>query len=95
MRVLRTILGMLLLTIGLPALLVGAGFWSAMQHRDAGGAFSGPLQSVSSTGYAVVVDDVDALLRADVPFARFGNSRLRLTAFTTRGPALGGRAPCA
>src|SRR4029453_19263168 len=93
MRVLRTILGMLLLTIGLPALLVGAGFWAAMQHRDAGGAFSGPLQRMATSGYAVVVDDVDGLLRADAPFARVGNTRLRLTAETADGPAFVGIAP--
>ena len=63
MRVLRTILGMLLLIIGLPALLIGAGFWAVLQHRDAGGAYSGPLQRMSTTGYALVVEDVDALLR--------------------------------
>jgi hypothetical protein len=93
MRVLRTILGMLLLTIGLPALLVGAGFWAAMQHRDAGGAFSGALQDVSTPGYAVVVDDLDALLHEDAPFARVGDTRLRLTAYTPDGPAFVGIAP--
>ncbi|HEU4347221.1 MAG TPA: hypothetical protein VFR35_05480, partial [Actinoplanes sp.] len=93
MRVLRTIFGMLLLTIGLPALLVGAAFWVAMQHRDAGGAFGGPLQSMSTTGYALVIDDVDALLRSDAPFARVGNTRVRLTALSTRGPAFVGIAP--
>ena len=45
MRVLRTILGLLLLIIGLPALLVGAGFWAAMQHRDPGGAFGGEKET--------------------------------------------------
>ena len=46
MRVVRTILGILLLTIGLPLLLVGGGLWAAMQHRDAGGAFSGDLEEI-------------------------------------------------
>jgi hypothetical protein len=95
MRVIRTILGMLMLTIGLPALLGGAGLWAAMQHRDAGGAFSGALQRVSTPGYAVVVDDLDALLRADAPFVRVGDTRLRLTATTTDGPAFIGIAPAA
>src|SRR4051794_14029642 len=93
MRVLRTILGMLLLTIGLPALLVGAGFWAAMQHRDAGGAFSGALQDVVTPGYAVVVDDADRLLRSDAPFARVGDTRLRITAWTADGPAFVALAP--
>ena len=77
MRVLRTILGLLLLTIGIPALLIGAAFWAAMQHRDAGGAFGGRLQAVVTSGYAVVVDDADALLRDDAPFTRGSNTRLR------------------
>jgi hypothetical protein len=95
MRVLRTILGMLLLTIGLPALLVGAGFWAAMQHRDAGGAYGGVLQDVVTSGYAVVVDDTDALLRSDAPFTRIGDTRLRITAWTADGPAFVGIAPSA
>src|SRR5919202_364540 len=93
MRVLRTILGLLLLIIGLPALLVGAGLWAAMQHRDAGGAFSGELQHTVTPGYAVVVPDADRLLRTDAPFTRAGNSRLRLTAYTPDGPAFLGIAP--
>ncbi|UQU63759.1 hypothetical protein COUCH_33005 [Couchioplanes caeruleus] len=93
MRVLRTILGMLLLTAGLPALLAGGAFWAAMQHRDAGGAFSGTMQRVATSGYAVVVDDVDELLRKDAPFARFGDTRLRITATSGDAPAFVGLAP--
>ncbi|WP_377747985.1 hypothetical protein [Couchioplanes azureus] len=93
MRVLRTILGMLLLTVGIPALLVGGAFWAAMQHRDAGGAFSGTMQRVATSGYAVVVDDVDALLRKDAPFARLGDTRLRITAVSSGAPAFVGIAP--
>ena len=93
MRVLRTILGLLLLIIGLPALLAGAGFWAAMQHRDAGGAFSGELQHTVTSGYAVVVVDADGLLRRDAPFARAGDTRLRLTAYTSEGPAFIGIGP--
>ena len=93
MRLFRTILGMLLLTAGLPALLAGAAFWAAMQHRDAGGAFTGTMQRVATSGYAVVVDDVDALLDADAPFVRAGDTRLRITADTSQGPAFVGIAP--
>src|ERR1700759_4170788 len=95
MRVLRTILGLLLLTIGLPALFAGAAFWAVMQHRDAGGAFTGALQTVPTTGYAVVVEDTDRLLRADAPFARGGETRVRLTARPPDGPAFIGLAPTA
>ncbi|HEY0001407.1 MAG TPA: hypothetical protein VGB74_13190, partial [Actinoplanes sp.] len=93
MRVFRTVLGMLLLTIGLPALLVGAALWAGMQHRDPGGAFSGELQGISTPGYAFVLEDVDSLLRADAPFARIGDTQLRLNARTQDGPAFVGLAP--
>ena len=95
MRVFRTILGMLLLTIGLPALLAGAALWAAMQHRDQGGAFSAELQRLSTPGYAIVVDDVDRLLRADVPFARIGDTQVRLDSSTADGAVFVGLAPTA
>ncbi|MBW6432311.1 hypothetical protein KZ829_00940 [Actinoplanes hulinensis] len=93
MRVFRTILGMLLLTIGLPALLAGGGLWAVMQHRDPGGAFTGELQRLTVPGYAVVVPDIDRLLRDDVPFARMTGTRMRLSAATADGPAFLGIAP--
>jgi hypothetical protein len=93
MRVLRTILGMLLLCAGLPALLAGAGLWAAMQHRDAGGAYRAQLQPMATPGYAYVVEDVDDLLRSDAPFARLGSSRLGLAAGTPEGPAFLGLGP--
>ncbi|MET8154659.1 hypothetical protein, partial [Actinoplanes sp. NPDC005259] len=95
MRVFRTILGMLLLTVGLPTLLAGAAFWVAMQHRDPDGAFTGDLQRVATSGYAVVVDDFDGLLAKDAPFARLSDTRLRLTAESGDAPAFLGIAPAA
>ncbi|MBO3739709.1 hypothetical protein [Actinoplanes flavus] len=93
MRVFRTILGMLLLTIGLPALLAGGGLWAVMQHRDPGGAFTGELQRLTVPGYAVVVPDIDRLLRDDAPFARMSGTEVRLSAVTADGPAFLGIAP--
>ena len=93
MRVVRTILGILLLTVGLPLLLVGGGLWTAMQHRDAGGAFSGALEEITNPGHAVVVPDVDGLLRREAPFTRGDKTRLRITAETATGPAFIGIAP--
>src|SRR3954451_24002908 len=93
MRVLRTILGMLLLTVGLPSLLAGAALWAAMQHRDQGDAFSGDLQRLIIPGYALVVPDVDHLLRSDAPFTRIRDTQLRITAQTQDGPAVIGIAP--
>src|SRR4029453_13670573 len=95
MRVFRTILGMLALTIGLPSLLAGAGLWAAMQHRDQGGAFSAQLQQLSTPGYALVVEDVDRLLRSDAPFTRIGDTQLRVTARSQDGPAFLGISPTA
>ncbi|MFD0517971.1 hypothetical protein [Paractinoplanes durhamensis] len=86
---------MLLLTIGLPALLAGAALWTAMQHRDQGGAFSGELQRLATPGYAYVVSDVDQLLRTDAPFTRIGDTQLRINAGTQDGPAFVGLAPSA
>ncbi|MFI5936830.1 hypothetical protein, partial [Actinoplanes sp. NPDC051494] len=92
MRVFRTILGMLLLTAGLPALLAGGAFWAALQHRDEGGAFSGSTQRVATSGYAVVIDDVDALLSDDAPFTRYGDTKLRIAATSSDAPAFIGLA---
>src|SRR4051812_43550904 len=93
MRVLRTILGILLLTIGLPSLLAGAVLWAAIQHRDQGGAVSGNLPRLTIPGYALVVPDVDKLLRSDAPFTRIGDTQLRLTVRSQDGPAFLGIAP--
>ncbi|GAB3516968.1 hypothetical protein [Phytohabitans suffuscus] len=93
MRIVRTAAGMLLLTIGLPVLLVGGALWTAMQHRDGEGAFSGRIERITTPGHAVVVPDLDALLRRDAPFTRARDTRLRLTARTESGPALVGIAP--
>lgn len=93
MRIVRTAAGMLLLTIGLPVLLVGGALWTAMQHRDGGGAFSGRVERITTPGHAVVVPDLDALLRREAPFTRARDTRLRVTARTEAGPALVGIAP--
>ncbi|HYN93235.1 MAG TPA: hypothetical protein VES42_05260, partial [Pilimelia sp.] len=95
MRVVRTILGILLITVGLPLVLAGAGLWTAMQHRDAGGAFSGDVEAIRTSGYAVVVPDVDALLRRQAPFARSEGTHLRVAAQAGGRPAFVGLAPAA
>jgi hypothetical protein len=81
MRVFRVLVGMVLLTVAAPALLAGAIAWYAMQHRDAAGEFRADVETVAHPGYAVVVPDVDALLRRDAPFARAGRTSMRITAF--------------
>ncbi|SDX92996.1 hypothetical protein SAMN05444365_101112 [Micromonospora pattaloongensis] len=95
MRVVRAIVGMLLLTVGVPTFFVGGALWMAAQHRDAGGAFSGSMQRLERTGSAVVVPDLDALLARDAPFTRDDRTTLRITAQTEAGPSFVGIAPSA
>ena len=95
MRIVRMIVGMLLLTAGLPILLAAGGLWAVGQHREAGGAFRAPLEELDVPGQALIVEDLDALLRRDAAFARTGGSELRITAGTEHGPAFVGLAPAA
>ncbi|TDC80825.1 hypothetical protein E1193_16525 [Micromonospora sp. KC606] len=93
MRFVRAFAGMLLLVLGIPVLLVGAGLTAVGGRASADGAFSARFEPLRTTGSAVLVADVDALLRTEAPFARVGPSRLRLTARTADGPAFVGLAP--
>lgn len=92
-RVVRAVVGTGLLLVGLPLLLAGAALWFAMQHQDPTGGYSARLSTVHTDGYAVVASDVDALLRREAPFARGGQTTVRLTARTAAGPAFVGLAP--
>lgn len=93
MRFVRTIAGMLLLSAGIPALLAGLGLWVAAQHAGPDGGFGARVETLRTPGQAVLVTDVDRLLRAEAPFARAGSARLLLTARTADGPAFVGLAP--
>jgi len=95
MRVLRVLLGVVAILVALPLLLGGVTLWAAMQHRADDGSFTAPLAPIHTSGYAVVVPDVDALLRQEAPFVRGGETTLRFTARTTSGPAFIGLAPLA
>ena len=93
MRFVRTIASMLLLALGIPALLLGVGLWLTARHADPAGGFTARFEPVRTPARAVVVTDVDALLRADLPAARTGQIRLRLTARDAGGPVFLGLAP--
>ena len=80
MRLVRLVLGTLLVLVALPMLLTGTALWVAMQHRGADGTFSAGLDRIRTDGYAVVVPDVDALLRSEAPFVRGGQTTLRVSA---------------
>jgi len=56
MRTLRTVLGLILVLVGVPALIAGTVGWTVLQHRDSPGAFAAPLDPVSTTGRLRVAD---------------------------------------
>ncbi|MGN9764286.1 hypothetical protein ACTMS2_03855 [Micromonospora sp. SD12] len=93
MRFVRVLAAMLLLTVGITGLLTGGALALLARQTDPGGAFSARFETVQTPGHAVVVRDVDELLRAEAPFARAGQARLRLDARTPDGPAFVGLAP--
>ncbi|MGI5245192.1 hypothetical protein [Dactylosporangium sp. CA-139066] len=85
-RLVRAGVGALLLLIAVPLALAGGGLLLAMEHRAADDTFTARLERVRADGIAVVVPDVDALLRADAPFARGGQTTLSLSAVGAGGP---------
>src|SRR5689334_19605052 len=93
MRFVWALTGMLLLTIGTTALLGAAALGLLAGHAGPGGAFTARFETVQTPGHAVVVTDLDALVRQEVPFAGGGQARLRLDARTPHGPAFVGLAP--
>jgi len=95
MRFVRMIAGVLLLVVGIPALFAGGGLWLVSRHADPGGSFAARFETVRTPGHAIVVTDLDRLLRQDAPFARTAQTRLRLDARSTGGPAFVGLAPTA
>ncbi|WP_327008499.1 hypothetical protein OHA72_15340 [Dactylosporangium sp. NBC_01737] len=92
-RLVRAGVGALLLLIAVPLALAGGGLWVAMEHRAADDTFTARLERLRSGGRAVVVPDIDALLRADAPFARGGQTTLSLSAVGSSGPLFIGLAP--
>lgn len=95
MRFVRGIAGVLLLVIGIPALFAGGALWLVTRHADPGGTFAARFETVRTPGHAVVVTDLDRLLRQEAPFARTAQTRLELDARTPDGPAFVGLAPTA
>jgi hypothetical protein len=84
-RMLRVGLGALMLLIAVPLMVTGGGLWLLSEHRDHG-AFTATLQRTNTGGRAIVVADVDALLRRDMPFARGGQTTLSVAARGPGGP---------
>lgn len=93
MRVLRTLLGVLAILLAVPLIGGGAVLWSIGEHQSEGGWFSAPLEEVGTAGYAIVIPDVDDLLRRDASFARGAGTGLRVRADIGGRPAFVGLAP--
>ena len=94
-RLVRVGVGALLMLMAVPLMLTGGGLLLAMEHRGPDGAFSAAIEPVRADGHAIVVPDIDALLRADAPFARGGQTTLSLSARGPGGPLFLGLAPAA
>lgn len=76
MRLVRVIIGTVLVVVALPMLVAGGALWGAMQHRGSDGAFGARITPVSTSGYAIVAPDLDGLLRREASFARGGETTL-------------------
>ncbi len=93
MRVVRVVLGVLAIVLAVPLLGAGGVLLAAGAHRGPDGSFGAALAPLRADGYAVVVPDIDALLRADLPFARAGQTTVRLSVTDASGPTFIGLAP--
>ncbi|GIJ17006.1 hypothetical protein [Micromonospora gifhornensis] len=93
MRFVWTLAGMLSLAVGITALVGAAALGLLTGHADPGGAYAARFETVQTTGHAVVVTDLDELVRQEVPFAGVGEARMQLDARTHDGPAFVGLAP--
>ncbi|MDT5024581.1 MAG: hypothetical protein QOE61_1007 [Micromonosporaceae bacterium] len=88
MRTVRTLVGVVLVLIGVPALALAMAGWSAQRHAGPAGSFSAQLGSVHSDGYAVTVGDVAAVLHRHIATALLRSDRIRVTIGSSTVPVL-------
>jgi hypothetical protein len=88
MRTVRTLVGVVLALIGVPALALATAGWSAQRHAGPAGSFSAQLGSVHSDGYAVTVRDVAAVLHRHIAARLLRSDRVRVTIGSSTAPAL-------
>ncbi len=85
MRVLRRIVGLVLVAVGVAASLVGAAGWVIGDHRAGDGSFVGELAPIHTDGYAISVPDVSAVAgrhglgRLLTASQIYGDARLKVT----------------
>ncbi|GHJ45674.1 hypothetical protein Cs7R123_30160 [Catellatospora sp. TT07R-123] len=87
MRGLRWIVGILALLVAIPAAAGGVVAWWVMRHPSPDGAFHADLVPIERPDRVLVVPDLDALLRRDAPYARVGETTLRLSVSSGGTPA--------
>ncbi|MFG2060321.1 hypothetical protein ACGFIK_02765 [Micromonospora sp. NPDC048871] len=93
MRLVHRLAGMLLLAVGMTALIGAAALGLLTGRADPGGGYAARFETVQTDGHAVVVTDLAALVREEVPLVHLGETRMRLEAHTPEGPAFIGLAP--
>src|SRR5436305_12474361 len=93
MRLVRLLLGVVAIVLAAPVTCGGIVLWALGRHGSGGGWFYATMDQVGGGGYAVIVPDVDGLLRRDAPFARGTGTGLRLRARAGSGPVFVGLAP--
>lgn len=93
MRVFRVLFGIVAILVALPLLIGGVLLWFAIQHRSADDTFRAGITPLHTPGYAIVVPDIDSVLRRDAPFARAGGVVLHLDVTSADGPLFVGLAP--
>jgi hypothetical protein len=94
-RMVRAGVGGLLLLVAAPLMVAGGALHLVGDRRAADGTFAASIEHLRVDGRAIVVTDVDALLRSGAPFARGGQTTLSISGCGPGGPLFFGLAPFA
>src|SRR6185369_10476367 len=94
-RMVRAGVGGLMVLLAAPLMIAGGTLHLVGEHRAADGTFAAPVEHLRSSGRAIVVTDVDAVLRSGAPFARGGETTLSISGRGPGGPLFFGLAPYA
>jgi hypothetical protein len=86
MRVLRTLVGLVLVLVGTAALVIATISWNAMSQRDSEERFTATLEPVSTEGYAIVVPDLLGQTDRFGIGGLLGDGPLRISAVESSAP---------